>query len=293
MPVHPPNPPDFPLNALRAFEAAARLGGFAAAAVELGVTPGAVAAQIKSLESRIGVALFDRRAQGVALTPVAAKVFPQLQSAFDALAMASRTLREEAQPQRVHIAALPCLAQLWLSPQLPGLRARSPEIVVSITAMETPPQVKRSPYDLCLFYGTGPGQRLADDVIFPVCTPEIAARLHHPQQLGALPCIADASWAQDWPNWMRHVGAGEVVVKGPVYSLYSLAVEEAVNGGGVLMGHADLIARHLETGRLVAPFPQKLRLDRGLYLWSSRAKARQGGPIALVQDWLVKGQRPL
>lgn len=292
MPVYPPKPPEFPLNALRAFEASARLGGFAAAAVELGVTPGAVAAHIKSLEQQIGADLFHRKAQGVAMTPIAEKVFPQLQSAFDALAAASRSLREEAQPKQVHIAALPCLAQLWLSPRLPGLRGASPDIQLSITALEAPPQLKRSPYDLFLFYGNGSGDRLADDFIFPVCAPELASRLTSPDQLREFACISDATWSEDWALWLRHIGAATIKVSGPVYSLYSLAVEEAVNGGGVLMGHSDLVARHLADGRLVAPFTERLKLERGLYLWSSRSKAKQGAAIGMVRDWLIR-KRPL
>ena len=135
MPVAPPRPKDLPLSALRTFEAAARLGGFAAAAQELGVTSGAVTAQIKGLEARLGAALFERGPRGVVLTALGIRALPALMAAFDALALAAQHLRAEAAPRVVHIATLPAIAQLWLSPRLPALRAAHPDIMLSITAM--------------------------------------------------------------------------------------------------------------------------------------------------------------
>src|SRR5689334_22178144 len=146
MPVAPPRPKSLPLNALRAFEASARLGSFVLAAQELGVTSGAVAAHVKALEAELGAPLFERKARAVILTTLARRVLPDFVAAFDALSDATQTLRSEAAPQRVHIAALPAIAQLWLSPRLPALRTAAPDIAVSITAMEAPPNLKRVPF---------------------------------------------------------------------------------------------------------------------------------------------------
>lgn len=269
MAVSPPRLPDLPLNALRAFEAAARLGGFAAAAAELGVTPGAVTAQVKQLEGVLGAALFVRGPRGVALTPLGARVLPELSAAFDALGAVGRRLRAEARPRAVHIATLPAIAQLWLSPRLPALRAAYPEISLSITAMEAPPNLKRAGYDLCLFPGRALGEVVAEDRIFPVCAPGMAARLRRVEDLAGVPCLSDATWRGDWGLWLAAAGV-ELVPLGPVFSLYALAVEEAVNGGGVVMGHAPLVARHLAEGRLVRPFAPEVLLPAGLRLWSAR-----------------------
>lgn len=281
MPVAPPPPRSLPLTALRAFEAAARLGGFAAAAAELGVSPGAVTAQVKALEDRLGAALFQRQTKGVRLTALGAAAAGGMTEAFDALARAEAVLRARAAPQVVHIATLPALAQLWLSPRLPALRASAPEISVSITALEAPPNLKRAPYDLSLFPATSGGRLVAADELFPVCTPALAARLRTPADLAALPCLSDASWADDWARWLVAAGA-DVAVRGPVYSLYALAVEEAVNGAGVLMGHGPLVAGHLADGRLVAPFSLRLPIAQGLRLWSARplAKATAAARVA-------------
>ena len=225
MAVAPPRPKDLPLNALRAFETAARLGGFAPAAQELGVTPGAITAHVKTLETVLGAALFDRTPRGVRLNALGQKVLPAFTAAFDGLGQAVQTLRIEAVPSVVHIAALPSLAQLWLSPRLPALRAAAPDISISITAMEVPPNLKRTPYDLSLFYVEGGKDALAGDVIFPVCSPALAGRLKSPQDLSQVPLLSDSSWAGDWAAWSRAAGC-DVTPRGPVFSLYTLAVEE-------------------------------------------------------------------
>ncbi len=289
MPVAPPRPKGLPLNALRAFEAAARHGGFSAAADELGVTPGAVTAHVKALEEALGATLFERHAKGVLLTALGRQVLPDFTAAFDRLGLAVALLRDEAAPRTVHIATLPAIAQLWLSPRLPGIRAAAPEITVSITAMEEPPDLKRAPFDLNLFYrGPGEGRLIAPDEIFPVCAPALARTLRRPEDLAAVPCLTDSAWAGDWKRWAGVAMPGrDFTPNGPVFSLYALAVEEAVNGAGVLIGHSALVAAHLESGALVAPFPERVRLERGLTLWSARG-LRAGGPAARVADWLMQ-----
>jgi LysR family glycine cleavage system transcriptional activator len=185
----------------------------------------------------------------------------------------------------VHIATLPAIAQLWLSPRLPALRAAAPDISISITAMEDPPNLKRAPYDLCLFFGQGAGQ-LAEDVIFPVCSRAVAEKLRGVGDLALVPCLSDATWAQDWEAWLAVAAPGlGISPRGPVFSLYALAVEEAVNGGGVLMGHQALVARQLAAGALVAPFDARVMLPRGLRLWAARPVVR-GSAVEEVQRWL-------
>lgn len=284
MPVAPPPLTRLPLNALRAFEAAARTGAFTLAAAELGVTPGAVTAHVKALEDRLGSALFERQARGVRLTALGLAAVEELTGAFDALAGAEARLRAMALPREVHIATLPAIAQLWLSPRLPALRAAAPEISVSITALEAPPNLKRSLHDLSLFPAETGGRLVAEDELFPVCSPALAARLQRVEDLGGLPCLSDSAWDRDWEVWLQAVGA-RVAVRGPIFSLYALAVEEAVNGAGVLMGHGALVAGHLARGLLVAPFPQRVRLDAGFRLWAARPMDR-GGAVARVAQFL-------
>lgn len=288
MAVAPPRPKPLPLNALRAFEAAARLGGFSAAATELGVSAGAISAHVKSLEDDLGSPLFDRNARGVALTALGQKTLPDLTAAFDMLGQATQTLRTEAQPQVVHIVTLPSVAQLWLSPRLPELRSAEPDIEVSLTAEETPPNLKRAPYDIYLFFGGNLGEPVATDSIFPVCAPALAYRLNTPQDLSRVTCLSDSSWFGDWQLWASSITPDWMFSpRGPVFSLYALAVEEALNGAGVLMGHSTLVDPHLQSGRLVAPFDNRVTLPDTLNLWCPRP-IRPDSPAGRVVAWLRK-----
>jgi len=290
MPVAPPKPRSLPLNALRAFEAAARLRSFVAAADELGVTAGAVAAHVKGLEAEIGAPLFERQARGIELTPLADRLLPDFVAAFDALGAATQRLRADAAP-RVHIAALPSIAQLWLSPRLPALRAAAPDVAISITAMERPPNLKRVAFDLSVFYRpVGEGHALDDDIIFPVCAPSLAVSLREPKDLLSATCLTDATWADDWTAWMRKAAPGlSFAPRGPLFSLYALAVTEAINGAGVLVGHEALVRDELARGRLVAPFATRVALPRRLSI-ATIGKARGSDAVARVVA-LLKAQR--
>ena len=243
------------------------------------MTPGAVAQQVKQLEAWAGAPLFERRAHGVGLTEAGKVTLPALTEAFDQMGSAVQVLRQATSPSRLHIAALPAIAQLWLAPRMPEIRASVPDLVLSVTAMENSPNLAREPFDLALFYGDEGGVVLAEDVIYPVCAPTLAADLQTPEGLAHVPCISDAVWSGDWRLWLEHIGAPNMALQGPAQSLYALAVEEALNGAGVLMAHEALIQPYLESGALVAPFSDRLSLPRQM-----RLMARAGPqPRALRQ----------
>jgi len=284
MSVSPPRPKGPPLNALRAFEAAARLGGFASAADELCVTSGAITQQIKTLEAWIGAPLFERQAQGVQLTGVGAEVAADFTAAFDDLGRAVQRMRTTAGVRVIQIATLPSIAQLWLSPRLPAIRRTYPDLTISVTALETPPNLLRAGFDIGIFYSNAPASdrhiRLEQDEIFPVCAPEVAAQLSKQTDLDDAVLIGDATWAQDWDIWLGSKGGAR---SGPSYSLYSLAVEEAVQGAGVLIGHSALVAAHLAAGTLRAPFENRVGLDQHLALMLPRAPQSGGVTQGLCQ----------
>jgi LysR family glycine cleavage system transcriptional activator len=286
MVISPPRPAGPPLNALRAFEAAARLGGFARAAEELCVTPGAVAQHIKALEAWAGAALFERHTKGVQLTHLGRSVIADFTAAFDGLGGAVQALRTRASPKQIRIAALPSIAQLWLSPNLPAIRAAAPDLEVSITAMENPPNLDRDPFDLSVFYTERDAGRydtvIGTDVIFPVCAPVIAKRLLSMDDLQQETCLHDSTWSDDWAVWMASAFPGKTVDgPGPVFSLYSLALEEAKNGAGILIGHEHLVRAHLASGVLVAPFEVRIMLAQKLMI-SSAATVSVNPAVDLV-----------
>jgi LysR family glycine cleavage system transcriptional activator len=279
-----------PLNALKAFEAAARHESFAKAADELGVTPAAVSHQIKGLEDWLGAELFVRRAQGLRLTDAAKSALNGFVAAFDALGSAVQDLRVAARGPRVRIAALPSIAQLWLGPRLPAMRAAFPEARPSVYALEEPPDFRREPFDLGFFLlrepsGSGQSFKLRDDHVFPVCDPKIAAALKTPADVMAYPLLWDTTWADDWACWLTAAGVAPPPTNdGPAFSLYSLAVQAAVDGAGVLMAHESLVEAQLKSGALVAPF--EIIAETGLQL-ELLAPHRPSALTAKLIDWFV------
>ncbi|WP_417600739.1 LysR family transcriptional regulator [Pararhodobacter oceanensis] len=257
-----------PLTALRAFEAAGRLGGFTPAARELGVTPGAITAHLKTLESTLGVALFTRHPRGVSLTEAGARVLPEFTAAFEALTAAVQSLEAEAAPALVRIATTPDLAQLWLSPRLPVLRDQGFDVVpVPVAA----PEAARGQADLVLSFQPVAGAGV----------PLIAV---------AAPGISQSDWAQarrlqlagplgDWARWAQAAGVAEAT-RGPVIAQAALALEEAAHGAGVLVIAAPLAAAALAQGRVVQVSPvtagsgMALRVEalRGLAQGSASAR---------------------
>ena len=293
MAVQPPRPRMPPLNALRAFEAAARTGAFATAAAELNVTTAAVASHVKALEAWLGCALFVRKPQGVRLSERGEAALPMLVAAFDALGEAVRGLNQAAQPGQVTIAALPAVASLWLAPMLAAMREAFPDLSVSITATETPPNLRREPYDLALFFLSGdalsPGETpLRIDRLTPVCSPAIAPSPGEDPAvwLRRQTLLHDPAWASDWDIWLRAAGMhGKADLPGARFSLYSLAVQATREGAGVLIGHEALVSPAIASGELVAPFQVWVETDRRLSALSPER------PLPLIKrliDWLAR-----
>lgn len=239
MPSDTPPPPDLPLNALRAFEAAARLGGFRAAARELGVTSGAITGHVKGLEERLGARLFDRHPRGVTLTPLGASVLPGLTGAFDMLGTAVHLLRAGASPLRLGIATHPAIARDWLRPRLAAMQAAMPGLAVTIVTLDRPPMTRRAPHDLWLFYDpAGPA-----DWLVPVRAPD------GPDG----PRLSDPGFDDDWAVWTADSGTRP---DGPDPVLHDDALGEARRAAGVAMGRGSLIGADLACGRLVEAGPR-------------------------------------
>jgi len=287
MSVAPKRPKGPPMNAMRAFEAAARHVSFVAAAEELNVTPGAISQHIKTLEGWAGTPLFRRNAQGVELTKEGASLQTSFTSAFDGLADATRALRNLRPNADFHIAALPSVAQLWLPRRLSRVRARFPEINFSVTAMETPPSLSRELFDLALFIGLPDQSKtqipICADVIVPVCSPDLASRL---DDLDAMTLLHDQTWADDWAIWSRQTGMQLTEpAAGPQFSLYSLAVEEAKAGAGVLMGHLCLIEDALASNALQPASKHSCHTERFLFCQvpdTARQRAETHQVVSLI-----------
>jgi LysR family glycine cleavage system transcriptional activator len=318
MPLAPPRPRLPPHTAVRAFEAAARHGSFARAAEELFVTPAAVAQQIKALETWAGGALFERHSQGIRLSAHGRRALPALSAAVDQLGLAVQALRHETQTaarrSTLQVAALPAVAQLWLSPRLSRLKAELPGVQVSVTALEQPPNFRREPFDLGLFYARA-GERiesaagtqaipLVRDRLLPVCSPRLREPLPsgRPRTLEDLAQLLqrcgglhDTVWRDDWQRWLQAVrpgstaGEAEALAAGPDFSLYSLALQATVDGEGVLMGREHLVAPLLAQGKLHAPWGRPKALGDTVMLL---VPAHRKGPLLARQVQALQALAP-
>ncbi len=285
-----------PLNALRAFEAAARHSSFTEAARELFVTPAAVARHVKGLEAWAGAPLFTRRAQGVELTALGTSVLPEFVSAFDSLGGVVQSLRAQVEPNVVRIAALPCIAQLWLAPRMPVIRAAVNDIVLSVTTSEHPPNLKREPFDMSIYFVANPLRdthiELCRNVTFPVCSPALAAELREPADLAGATFLHDACWLHEWDAWLAHACPdASIDTRGSVFTLYSFAVAEAKNGAGVLIGHEPLVRGDLDRGDLIAPFETSIEGDVSLAIEVARPNYEER-PLGRVIEALRNASPP-
>ncbi len=288
-----------PLNAIRAFEAAARHGSFVAAATELRVTAGAISQQIKTLEASLRQPLFRRLVRGVALTEAGRAYRDRVADALDRLASASAELVGGGGATQLRVTALPAFAEKWLMPRLPGFQARHPEIELQLTAEPRIVDFAVEDYDLGLRYTDGRHPGLAVDLLFgddllPVCTPRLCRgtkRLRAPGDLARRSLLHDQEWKGDWQLWLEAAGATEIDARqGPTFSLYSMTIAAAVRGLGVAMGHASLVADELASGKLVAPFRLRVPAPRQYYLvhpgWAAHRPA-----VRAFRDWLLAEAR--
>jgi len=257
-----------PLNALRAFEAAARHGGFARAAGELSVTPAAVSHQVKALEAFLGVALFERLPHGLRLTPAGAAYLPELSRGFDQLARAEGRLRGPEVRGPLVVSVLPSLAARWLAPRLSAFHRRHPEVELRVLSAWENADLAAGEADVGLRYGSGdyPGftvLKVMEERLFPVCAPTLLAAGERP--LRDWPDIVlhtlleddqvrpDEPWIAFDP-WLRRHGLGREAVRRLWFTDANALMAAALAGLGVAMGRSALVAEDLRDGRLVRPF---------------------------------------
>lgn len=284
------------LNGLRAFEAAGRLGSFAAAAAELNVTQTAVSRLVKALEARLGFGLFSRRANALALTERGAALLPGLTAAFDDMA---RTLgRVRSLSQALTVAAGPSFAMRWLIPRLSRFQAAQPSIEVRLVtasglANDSAPFGDDWTAAIRLGQGDWPGleaARLFDADLFPVCAPSLAGQLKKPADLARLPLLRVTSAPDDWSIWLKAAGLRGLQAKGPRFDYDAFALQAAIDGLGVALAHRPYVADDLAAGRLVMPFDIVASRGQGWYLVhrSIAANAPEHAALALFRDWLLE-----
>jgi LysR family glycine cleavage system transcriptional activator len=284
-----------PLGALHAFEAAARLSSFKAAAEDLHVTPGAISQQIKLLEDRLGVQLFTRRARTIELTEAGRLLITPTQQAFRLLADAVARVRETDVGRTLTLSLLPSFAALFLVPRLGSFRARCPDIDVRISATPKLADLGRDAVDVAIRSGLGayPGlyvELLLTEELFPVCSPELLkgrVPLRRPADLARHTLLHDET-RTEWSLWLQAVGAkGIDTSRGPSFSLWELALQAAVAGQGVALGRSALVTQYLASGQLVRPFRISSPAEFGYY-FVCRPERVNEPKIASFRSWLFE-----
>lgn len=254
-----PPPLDMPsVAALRAFEAAARQDSFSRAAEELHVTPAAVAQHVKSVEAWAHQPLFHRTARGVTLNDAGRRARSALTDAFQSLGAAAALLRDTGPGvTSLRIAALPAVAELWLTPKLADLHTVVPSADISIHALDRRP-AQHEGFDMVAYYepiedeGEGDG-----DELLLAASPSMAGGIDGLDDLRTVPHLRDLVWAHHWTTWL-----GDDTDPSPIHrvdvTLSAMAVEAARRGEGVLVGRLSLLETDLQRGSLVEPIRRRV-----------------------------------
>jgi LysR family glycine cleavage system transcriptional activator len=283
-----------PLNALRAFEAAARLLSFTRAGQELHVTQAAISHQVKALERWLGLALFRRRGRAVVLTENGQNYLAEVREGLDRLAAATDRLTRRQDAGVLTVATLASFAAAWLMPRLGRFRALHPDIDVRVAASDEVVDFARDDVDLAIRYGNGhwPGLEvlpLMTEDVFPVCSPALligAHPLRRPEDLRHHTLLHD-DMRETWRLWLLAAGVDGVDPhRGPGYNLSTLVIDAAADGQGVALARSALLRDHLSTGRLVRPFELALPAEFAYYLVHP-PRAIEHPKVRAFRDWAL------
>ena len=282
-----------PLNALRAFEAAARQLSFSKAGDELHVTHGAVSRAVRELERDLGVPLFVRTTRSVRLTAAGSSYAQEVRAALDQLASATAAVREHHGAGMLNISTTESFAARWLIPRLARFRQHQPDIDVRLSTSEKLSDFNSDGIDIAIRYGRGnypnvKTELLMKEDVVPVCSPKLLEGPHPlrtPDDLKYHTLIHE-DFEINWAVWLRAAGIDGVDPhRGPVFYLSSHAVQAAIQGEGVVLGRSALIGDELADGRLVQPFALSLPVELAYYVvYPPRAIER--AKVKAFRDWI-------
>ena len=285
-----------PLNSLKAFEAAARHESFLEAATEQSVTPGSVSRHVKLLERYLGTELFVRRSSGVALTPAGKDYAGKVSGIFRELRAATDSARKPSRDRAIVISTLPIFAERWLHRRIPSFRQAFDRAELGIEVHNGEHDADRDDVDAWIMYSNGhhPGYsvtRLFGEEVFPVCSPQFRETLSdHPgaDEVIAQPLLHDIYWDTDWPDWARAVGAtaGELAANMRI-ALYKGVIQAAVDGMGMAVGHGEMIAEELATGKLVPLAHLSVASEKSYHLVMN-ASAANDPTLVRLKEWLLQ-----
>lgn len=283
-----------PMQALRAFEAAAQLLSFKEAAGQLHCTPSAISHQVRGLERELGTALFHRDPRGLRLTDAGRDYLALVHEALGGLAEATARLQRAHGEGPLSISLFPSLAVRWLIPRLNDFRDQCPGIEIELVSSVRRANFDGGAIDAAIRFGEGDWPGLRSDPLmieerFPVCSPAQAAGpppLRAPADLGGRVLLHNGAHPGEWAQWLEEAGVqGVDPGRGPVFDASNEVLAAAANGMGVALGRSPLVEADLEAGRLVAPFATRLRTPGRYWLVAPEATA-DAAPLAAFRSWL-------
>jgi DNA-binding transcriptional LysR family regulator len=280
-----------PLNALRAFETAARHLSFTRAADEMHVTQAAISHQVKALEARLGLKLFRRLPRGLRLTEEGQALLPELRGAFDRMSSALDRVAAGGLGGTLTVSTGTTLALTWLAPRLPRFQVAHPALEVRLMTSSRAVDFAREEVDLAIRHGRGgwPGlraDRLFEEPMTPLCGRAFKDRLRRPQDLKHLPLLRTGD-DEEWPVWLRAAGVeGIDPTRATLFESTKVAVQATIDGLGVAVGSPYLFADDLAAGRLFQPFALIVSSGKGYWLVTPEAMAERP-KIKAFREWIA------
>ena len=285
-----------PLNALRAFEAAARHESFSAAAEELHVTHGAISHQVKALEGWLGIPLFQRRTRAVRLTEAGIAYLPVIEGAFNQIHGITATLVRARGDAPLHVTTTPAFAVRWLAPRLGRLWRQHPDLDLRLHEVAWMTDVDLGATGTDLVVRIGAQSRaglesvpLMSGNVTPMCSPRLLGDgpvLTRPEDLLNYRLLHSYSY-DPWQDWFARSGISSAdVAHGPIFDDTNLAYSAALAGQGVGLLHTALTVDETAAGQLVQPFDTGPRDDMGYYVVYPAASSNEPR-VARFRDWLI------
>ena len=285
------------LNALRAFEAAARHLSFKEAAEELAVSQSAISHQIKGLEDQLGLPLFVRKTRGIELTRKGEMYYPILRNALDSIAEGTQILLESASPSVLTLQVYSTFTIRWLLPRLSRFQEKYPDTQVRLTTAQADVDFRQNDVDAAIMIGMEADSalhydHLFDVELFPVCSKEYLHKygpIATPRDIRPVHFLQVYPSANDWYVWLEKRGYDQVSADlGLQLESYDIALNSAVQGAGVALGQQPYVSRELENGSLVELFPgQRERNPRSWYLVCRKEK-RDQPKLSHFRSWMME-----
>ncbi|MCM2679100.1 transcriptional regulator GcvA [Echinimonas agarilytica] len=283
-----------PLNALKAFEAAARQMSFTKAAEELFVTQAAVSHQIKSLEEFLGLKLFRRKNRSLLLTEQGQSYFQDIKEVFTQLHEATDRVLASTAKGALTVSVQPTFAIQWLVPRLSEFNVLHPDIDVRIKAVDQDEGSMTDDVDIAIYFGKGkwPGlvaDKLHEELLVVVCAPQLLEGdipLNTVDDLNRHILLHDID-RKDWKAWLKMMSVDTSKASyGPIFSHTALVIQAAVHSQGVGLVNSVLAQPELLSGRLVCPLSEALTSEDSHYLVCEESQADLG-KIKAFREWML------